>query len=99
MLHVVHIKFNVVWDPIKLTPVLKFCLKRGFNRILTFLMMMMMKLVVSKLNNNVLLCLTETNQFIIAPHSITQQDVLYKKKSQTEVHGITTCDEMGRNTL
>jgi len=25
MLHVVHVKFNGVWDPIKLTPVLKFC--------------------------------------------------------------------------
>jgi len=25
MLHVVHIKFNIVWDPVKLTPVLKIC--------------------------------------------------------------------------
>jgi len=25
MLRVLHIKFNVVWDPITLTPVLKFC--------------------------------------------------------------------------
>jgi len=24
-LHVVHIKFSVIWDPIKLTPVLKLC--------------------------------------------------------------------------
>ena len=29
--HVEHIKFNVMWDPIKLTPELKFCLKADVN--------------------------------------------------------------------
>ena len=47
MLHVEYIKFNIVQDPIKLTPVLKILLKYV------------------KINNKILLYLTETNNFII----------------------------------